>query len=102
HASARSKRKNSVEFRARRFQCFPFLPRRDRQELRAHAFHSNTRENAALQVQRGLSLLIEWMHGHDTDLATLADEDTGHGMIDGARWMSSRRDTPYRTNRLTR
>ena len=46
--------------------------------------------------------MIEWMHGHDTDLATLADEDTRHGMIDGARWMNSRRDTPYRTNRITR
>src|SRR5439155_11330836 len=88
--------KVTAQWVARRgFQCFPFLPRRDRQELRAHAFHSNTRENAALQVQRGLSLLIERMHGHDTDLATLADEDTRHRMVDGARRMNSRRKPPY-------
>src|SRR5437016_5445225 len=38
------------------------------------------------------------MHGHDTDLATLADEDTRHRMVDGARRMNSRRKPPYWTD----
>src|SRR5207248_11311512 len=53
-------------------------------------------------IQRSFSFLIERMHGHDTDLATLADEDTRHRMVDGARRMNPRWDPPYRTNWIPR
>ena len=89
-------------FARRRFQRFPFLAALDRQELRAHTFRAHARENAALQIQRGLSLLIERMHGHDAALAALANEDSRHWMIDGARRMNATGETPSRDNSIPR
>ncbi len=45
--------------------------------------------------------MIERMHGHDAYFATLADEDTRHRMVDGARRMNSRRRPSYWANRVT-
>src|SRR2546426_1797516 len=42
------------------------------------------------------------MHGHDTALAALANEDSRHWMIDGARGMNATGETPSRDNSIPR
>ena len=88
-------------FARRRLQRLPFLPALDRQNLRADAFRSHRGENAVLQVHWRLSFLIEWVHGHDTGLAAIANENSRHRMIDGARRMNAAR-APSRTDKISR
>ncbi len=96
-------RKAAAEaFARRRLQRFPFLSALDRDDLRAQAFCSHVRENAALQIERSLSFFIERMHGHDAALAALANEDGRHWMIDNAGRINTAREPPYRTESIPR
>ena len=54
-----------------------------------------------LQIQRSLAILIERVHGHDSELAVLANENSCRCVIERARRMDDGRSAPDRVSSVT-
>src|SRR5215467_15474131 len=71
------------------FERFPFFSRREGNRMGRRG-----RKNAVLEVQRRLALGIKRMHGDETQIPLVVNEHCRDRMIDGPRWMNSRRESP--------
>lgn len=77
----------------RRLYGFPFLSACCGQNRRRWIPGGLGGKDAVLQIQRSLAVLVERMHGDDTELAVLANEYSRRRTIERVRWMDDGRKT---------
>jgi len=75
----------------RRFYGFPFLSAGCGENRRRRIPGCLGGKDAVPQIQRSLAVLVQGMHGDDTELAVLANEYSRGRTIERVRWMNGRK-----------